>query len=384
MKLGGYEFYKSLGSPKHLVAPMVEQSELAWRLLSRKYNAHLTYTPMFHAKLFSENQKYRQENWIYNESDKPLIVQFCANDPTCFLNAAKLVQDVACAVDLNLGCPQGIAKRGHYGAFLMDDWDTISSIVKLAHKELSIPITCKIRIYPELEKTIRYAKMLEESGCQMLTVHGRFREQKGQMTGIADWKQIAEVKKAVSIPVFANGNIMYYEDIEKCMEATGVDGVMSAEGNLYNPAIFQPVQHSSWFLAEEYLDIIKQHPGSADFAQAKAHLFKIFHSALPIYTDLREKLSTVRSMEEIVEFTQAIKDRLIADYGSVSIFDGEYKTNGRGVRELPVWVVQPYIRKPLPAQEQKKDQTIEKRKTEEQNQKKKKGTLLLTQPNWTR
>lgn len=266
----------------------------------------------------------------------------------------------------------------------MDDWDTISSIVKLAHKELSIPITCKIRIYPELEKTIRYAKMLEESGCQILTVHGRFREQKGQMTGIADWKQIAEVKKAVSIPVFANGNIMYYEDIEKCMEATGVDGVMSAEGNLYNPAIFQPVQHSSWFLAEEYLDIIKQHPGSADFAQAKAHLFKIFHSALPIYTDLREKLSTVRSMEEIVEFTQAIKDRLIADYGSVSIFDGEYKTDGRGVRELPVWVVQPYIRKPLPAQEQKKDQTIEKRKTEEQNQKKKKGTLLLTQPNWTR
>ncbi|KAJ3317959.1 tRNA-dihydrouridine(16/17) synthase [NAD(P)(+)]-like protein [Boothiomyces sp. JEL0866] len=378
MKLGGYEFYKSLGSPKHLVAPMVEQSELAWRLLSRKYDAQLTYTPMFHAKLFSENAKYRQENWIYHESDKPLIVQFCANDAACFLNAAKLVQDFACAVDLNLGCPQGIAKRGHYGAFLMDDWEAISAIVELAHKELSIPITCKIRIYPELEKTLRYAKMLQDSGCQMLTVHGRFRDQKGQMTGVADWKQIAEVKKAVSIPVFANGNIMYYEDIEKCIEATGVDGVMSAEGNLYNPAIFQPLQYSSWFLAEEYLDIIRQYPDSADFAQAKAHLFKIFHAALPIYTDLREKLSGVRSMQDVIEFTKMIKEKLISDYGDQHLFNGQYETDSRGVRELPIWVVQPYIRKPLPPQEiktLKPEVKAEKRKTNEQEPKKKKGTL---------
>ncbi|KAJ3268760.1 tRNA-dihydrouridine(16/17) synthase [NAD(P)(+)]-like protein [Terramyces sp. JEL0728] len=366
--LGGYELYKSLGSPKHLVAPMVEQSELAWRLLSRKYNAHLTYTPMFHAKLFSENQKYRQENWIYNEADQPLVVQFCANDPQYFLSAAKLVQEFACAVDLNLGCPQGIAKRGHYGAFLMDDWDTISAIVKLAHQELDIPITCKIRIYPELEKTIRYAKMLQDSGCQMLTVHGRFREQKGQMTGIADWKQIAELKKVLSIPVFANGNIMYNEDIEKCVQDTGVDGIMSAEGSLYNPAIFQPVQYSSWYLAEEYLDVIKQYPYSADFAQAKAHLFKIFHAALPIYIEMRGKLATVRSMDEVIEFTKEMKERLVNDYGSEHIFKGEYTTDDRGVRELPVWVVQPYIRKPLPVQNKEE----QKRKTEVQPPSKKK------------
>ncbi|KAK4123973.1 Dus-domain-containing protein [Parathielavia appendiculata] len=258
-KLHGRAFYESIGSPKYIVAPMVDQSEFAWRMLSRSFlpdsekSRLLAYSPMFHARLFGEDQKYRDRHFQPTKPDsdalfldgnpaidRPFFVQFCANDPQALLTAAKLVAPYCDAVDLNLGCPQGIAKKGHYGSFLQEDQELIHRLIKTLHENLDIPVTAKIRILDTKEATLKYAQNVLSAGASILTVHGRRREQKGHLTGLADWQIIRYLRDSLppETVLFANGNILQHEDLENCLAATGADGVMSAEGNLSNPGIF--------------------------------------------------------------------------------------------------------------------------------------------------
>lgn len=272
-KLHGRAFYESIGSPRLVLAPMVEQSEFAWRLLTRSFlpasqqQNLLAYTPMFHSRMFRNEPKYRDTHFQPLTSalpspgddhdlatlrdtdkhldgnpalDRPLTVQFCSNDPDDLLAAAKLVAPFCDAVDLNLGCPQGIAKRGKYGAFLQEDWDLIARMIRKCHEELDVPITAKMRVLETPEKTLDYAKTLLAAGASILTVHGRRREQKGHNTGLADWSIIRYLREKLprETVLFANGNILQHEDMERCLHETGADAVMSAEGNLYDPTIF--------------------------------------------------------------------------------------------------------------------------------------------------
>ncbi|KAJ5994817.1 tRNA-dihydrouridine(16/17) synthase [Penicillium waksmanii] len=264
-KLLGRQFYESIGSPKYIVAPMVDRSEFAWRMLTRSFmpedesKSLLAYSPMYHARLFGEQERVRsgcfqptrgaigdsnKKDELFLDGnpsfDRPLFVQFCANDPNEFLEAAKHVAPFCDAVDLNLGCPQGIARKGHYGAFLQEDWDLIYKLINKLSTELSVPITAKFRIQETKEKTLEYAKMILSAGANIITVHGRRREQKGHETGLADWSYIRYLRDNLpsETVIFANGNILSNDDIERCLEATGADGVMSAEGNLSDPTVF--------------------------------------------------------------------------------------------------------------------------------------------------
>lgn len=210
---------------------------------------------MFHARLFSQESKYRKAHFqaVRNESsseplwldgnpsmDRPLFVQFCANDPEALLLAAKQVAPFCDAVDLNLGCPQGIARKGHYGAFLQEDQDLIFRLINTLHTELSIPVTAKIRILETKEQTLAYAQNVLNAGASIITVHGRRREQKGHLTGLADWKMLRFLRESLPAEtvIFANGNILRGTDIETALAATGADGIMSAEGNLSDPTLF--------------------------------------------------------------------------------------------------------------------------------------------------
>ena len=223
----------------------------------------LAYTPMLHSRLFTETQKFRDHHFqpikaglssparstdtsadLYLDGhphcDRPLFVQFCANSPDHLLEAARYVEPYCDAVDLNLGCPQGIAKKGNYGAFLQEDWDLIYKLINKLHTNLNVPVTAKMRILESKEKTLDYAKMILSAGASVITVHGRQRDQKGHKTGLADWSVLRFLRQNLppDTVIFANGNILQHDDVWRCLEETRADGVMSAEGNLYDPTIF--------------------------------------------------------------------------------------------------------------------------------------------------
>ena len=96
------------------------------------------------SRLFLESAAYRAEHFTTCEADRPLLVQFCANEPATLASAAKLVQSQCDGVDLNLGCPQRIAKRGNYGAYLMDDLPRVQALVHELYHELHVPVTVKV------------------------------------------------------------------------------------------------------------------------------------------------------------------------------------------------------------------------------------------------
>lgn len=364
----GWDLYRNvLKSPKFVVAPMVEQSELAWRILSRRYGAQLIYTPMINAKLYAECRKgFRDLNFDLKRGeeggpeDRPLIVQFHANDPKYLLQAALLVQDHCDAVDINFGCPQEIARRGHYGAFLQDDWELVYQLIRTLHENLKVPVTAKFRCFPTIEKTVKYAKMMERAGAQILTCHGRTRQQRGTLSGLADWEQIKAVKEAVSVPVFANGNILFHSDIEDCLRATGCDAVMSAEGNLYNPAIFVNRYPKHADLALEYLEIVKNLKTPTPLVAVKGHLFKLMRPALIRETDLRNRLGATRGgipdYEKIVLEMKTRMDEQSAPFAGTNVEELATVHEASGLKLMPHWVAQPYFR-PLQAGVQRPSRT---------------------------
>mmetsp|Transcript_4843 Transcript_4843/g.12697 ORF Transcript_4843/g.12697 Transcript_4843/m.12697 type:complete len:428 (+) Transcript_4843:149-1432(+) len=306
-----WNFFKSIGSPKLHVAPMVDQSELPYRLLCRKYGADCAYTPMLHARLFIESEKYRREHFTTCPEDRPLITQFCANDPDILLQAAKYVENDCDAVDINFGCPQRIAKKGNYGAFLMDDLPRVKALVSILAENLSIPVFCKIRIFPDKERTLAYARMIQDAGCQLLAVHGRTRDQKRCREIRADWDMIKAVKEELEIPVLANGNVRHIGDALDCMAYTGCQGVLSAEPLLENPALFiegreELVGEECCDLLLEYLDLVEQYP--VPLRMVRAHVHRLLKRWFNVFPEVRIRMNeSLASVDMFRAITKEIK-----------------------------------------------------------------------------
>lgn len=237
-------------------------------------------------------------------------------------------------------CPQRIARRGNYGAFLMDKLPVVKSLVEKLAQNLHVPVSCKIRVFPNLLDTLSYAKMLEEAGCSLLAVHGRTRDEKDGKKFRADWNIIKAVKNSLRIPVLANGNIRHMDDVHSCLEETGCDGVLSAETLLENPALFAGFRTAEWKeentrdgnldqgdLLVEYLKLCEKYP--VPWRMIRSHVHKLLGDWFRVHPSIREELNLQSKLT--FEFLYDIVNRLREQGGRIPLYQKDTHLSENGL-----------------------------------------------------
>lgn len=223
------------------LAPMAGVTDFAFRSICREMGAALTTTEMVSAKaLVYKDEKTRALLYI-PEHEHPCAAQIFGHEPDVMAEAAGLALEISGAdiLDINMGCPVGKVVKSGDGSALMKTPELAGSIIESVCRAVDRPVTVKFRKGWDggSVNAVEFAKICEQAGAAAIAVHGRTRVQ--MYSGHADWDLIREVKKAVNIPVIANGDIFTGQDAEHILRYTGCDLAMAGRGTFGNPWLFK-------------------------------------------------------------------------------------------------------------------------------------------------
>lgn len=228
------------------LAPMAGITDMPLRQLIRKFSPNcLLTTEMISSEMLMQNRPDEHEKILsYQNNEYPLAFQISGHKPFMMAKAAKILEENgASVIDINMGCPVKKVVGGGDGSALMRTPNLAADIVKAVKDTVSIPVTVKFRLgYTAAEQNfLEYAKLMEESGADAMTIHCRTRSQ--MYSGDADWSAISNVKDEIKVPVFANGDITSPKSAKECLELSKTDGIAVGRGVLGNPDLIGRIEH---------------------------------------------------------------------------------------------------------------------------------------------
>lgn len=305
------------------LAPMAGITDLPFRLICRRLGCGMTVSEMVSAKgLLYKNVKTTEMLRI-DDGERPTAIQLFGSVPEELAEAARMVEaGGADMIDFNMGCPVPKIVNNGEGSALMKQPQLAHDILAAMVKAVKIPVTVKFRAGwdDSNRNAIEIAKAVEAAGVSAVAVHGRTRQQFYE--GKADWGIIAEVKQAVKVPVFGNGDIFTVEDGLRMLAETGVDGLMIGRGADGNPWIFRelaavlrgeerpaaPSLQERLAQAAEHLDMLIDYKGEHISVKEMRRHISAYLKGLPHAAEFRGRFHKVDTREQFME--------LLAEYAA--------------------------------------------------------------------
>lgn len=315
-----------LSSPV-ILAPMSGVTDLPYRKLVKQFGAGLVVSEMVASRaMIVQSSQSMKKCAILHDDATSACVQLAGCDPDVIAESAKMNEDMgAKIIDLNFGCPAKKVVGGFSGSALMRDEKLAAEILFKTVKAVNIPVTLKMRVgWDDNTKNAPIlAKIAEDAGIKMVTVHGRTRCQ--FYTGKADWDFISKIKKAVKIPVIANGDIVCFDTAREALDKSGADGVMIGRGAYGKPWLISQIAHflktgnkiSPPSIKEQFVivmnhydDMINYYGVDVGVKMARKHL-GWYSSGLPNSSEFRATINQAIDVTEVKEKTQKFYESVL-------------------------------------------------------------------------